>query len=321
MNAEKQANFIAQHALIQQSIDNASSLVIQVFGFSVAAIITLIVASFQLKAISILYFVLLIIYFSNLYMFVQAKSIADTEAYIAVFIESELPIDFKWKELIFEKSKISRNPQKTDTFRSPFTFCDYAAFAYLSILFSLIFLLLLTNTFSINLASIVFIIFAIGLIFLTIKYTEYNKEDYYLKCKEYFEDKKGRLLNLKPSEAKLIDSNGKEVAIPESTYQVLHQITEIMASGQIVSLIPQKSELSIQEAANILNVSPIYLSKLLEERKIPFTQVGSELSISFEELMTYKQQRDFHRHEGLGNLTQFLQEEGFYEDEGVKFGS
>lgn len=79
--------------------------------------------------------------------------------------------------------------------------------------------------------------------------------------------------------------------------------------------------LTIQEAADILNVSQPFLMKLLEEKNIPCTKVGSYQYIRFEDLMKYKQQRDIRRREGLRELTQFLQEEGFYEDDGVKVDS
>lgn len=79
--------------------------------------------------------------------------------------------------------------------------------------------------------------------------------------------------------------------------------------------------LTIQEAANLLNVSQPFLIKLLDERKIPFTKVRSYQYIRFEDLMKYKKERDIQRREGLRELTQFLQEEGFYEDKKVKFDS
>ena len=94
-----------------------------------------------------------------------------------------------------------------------------------------------------------------------------------------------------------------------------------MASGQAVSVIPQKDKVSIQEAADILNVSQPFLVKLLEQGKIPSIKVGSGQYIRFKDLMKYKQKRDMQRREGLKEITQFLQEEGFYEDEKVKFDS
>jgi len=111
----------------------------------------------------------------------------------------------------------------------------------------------------------------------------------------------------------LVESNGKEFSIPESAYPVLHQVIQIIASGETVSVIPQKREVTTQEAAELLNVPRPYLIKLLEEGKIPYTKVGLHQYIRYEDVMAYKKQRDTQRREGLRELTQFLQDEGFYE--------
>jgi excisionase family DNA binding protein len=166
------------------------------------------------------------------------------------------------------------------------------------------------------------VIIAIGIILLSFwQKKEYRPEIYYHKCKQDFEEQKQQEESLKSLQKKLVNTNGKEIPIPESTYQVLRKVTEIMASGQAVFVLPQKDKVSIQEAADILNVSPPFLVKLLEQGNIPSTQVGSGQYIRFEDLISYKKQRDMERREGLKELTQFLQEEGFYEENRVKFDS
>jgi len=73
-------------------------------------------------------------------------------------------------------------------------------------------------------------------------------------------------------------------------------------------------ELTTQEAADILNVSQPFLVKLLENAEIPYIKVGSHRRILFQDLMIYKEQRKVKRRQGLKKLTQFLQDEGFYEE-------
>jgi hypothetical protein len=46
------------------------------------------------------------------------------------------------------------------------------------------------------------------------------------------------------------------------------------------------------------------------------TKVGLHRYIRSEDIMTYKKQRDVQPREGLKELTEFLQDEGFYEDGG-----
>lgn len=65
MNHEQESNTIATYALIQEAINNTSNLVIQVFGFSIAAIISIILASIATVSVvtklSYIFFALLII--------------------------------------------------------------------------------------------------------------------------------------------------------------------------------------------------------------------------------------------------------------------
>ena len=127
-----------------------------------------------------------------------------------------------------------------------------------------------------------------------------------------------RILSVKDFQAKLVGVNGEKINIPEPIYQVLLQVVHAMASGKAISIIPQQQELTTQQAAEFLNVSRPYLIKLLEQGEIPHIKVGSHRRVRFDDLMNYKQQRDVKRREGLKELTQFLQDEGFYDDESSK---
>ena len=72
-------------------------------------------------------------------------------------------------------------------------------------------------------------------------------------------------------------------------------------------------QLTTQQAADILNVSRLFLVKLLDEGAIPYIKVGSHRRIQLKDLIIYQEQRKVKRRQGLKELTQFLQEEGFYE--------
>ncbi|MGA9380301.1 MAG: helix-turn-helix domain-containing protein [Phormidium sp.] len=124
-----------------------------------------------------------------------------------------------------------------------------------------------------------------------------------------------QIISLESSQAKLVGSNGKEVKIPDSIYQMLRDIVSLMASGQRVSIVSHNCQLTTQEAAEILNVSRPFLIKLLESGEIPYIKVGSHRRVIFQDLMTYKERRKVKRQKGLNELTQFLQDEGFYEEE------
>ncbi|MBE9035610.1 helix-turn-helix domain-containing protein [aff. Roholtiella sp. LEGE 12411] len=124
-----------------------------------------------------------------------------------------------------------------------------------------------------------------------------------------------RILSVKGSQAKLVGANGEQITIPDSVYQVLHQAVHAMASGKVVSVVIQDRELTTQKAADFLKVSRPHLIKLLEQKEIPHIMVGTHRRVRFEDLVKYKRQRDSKRQEGLKQFTQFLEDEGFYDDE------
>ncbi|QKQ75395.1 helix-turn-helix domain-containing protein [Nostoc sp. TCL240-02] len=124
-----------------------------------------------------------------------------------------------------------------------------------------------------------------------------------------------RILNVKDFQAKLVGTNGEEIPIPDLVYQVLHQAVHAMASGKVVSVVIQDRELTTQQAGDFLKVSRPHLIKLLEQGEIPHIMVGTHRRVRFEDLVKYKKQRDSQRREGLKQFTQFLEEEGFYDDD------
>jgi len=328
MKDDKKTELIAKYQVLQGTINTTAQFIIQTLGFSIAAIIALIVASLTTKTVYPLYIVIGLIYYSVMFINNQTQVIIDTETYIDVFIESNLTT-FKWKQRTYDKY-VKR--QKA-LFLRQFIFSNFARNIYIAIIFSCFILLssdlLLNSDNKIFLNNVFNNVISCVLIFLNICFlvwvfynlTPYSRGKYYSKCKDDWQKMKEeeelenleQVMSQKPPQAKLVESNGKEFSIPESAYPVLHQVIQIIASGETVSVIPQKREVTTQEAAELLNVPRPYLIKLLEEGKIPYTKVGLHQYIRYEDVMAYKKQRDTQRREGLRELTQFLQDEGFYE--------
>lgn len=77
---------------------------------------------------------------------------------------------------------------------------------------------------------------------------------------------------------------------------------------------PTNKELTTQEAADLLNVSRPYLIKLLEAGELAFTKVGTHRRIRFSDLMSYKEERDNSRKQGLAELAKLSQELDLYEE-------
>jgi len=108
---------------------------------------------------------------------------------------------------------------------------------------------------------------------------------------------------------KLLQVGGEEIALPESLYQLLRQAAHLMAAGRAVSLVPIEQDMTVEEAAILLNVSQPFLIKLLAEGTIKYVKVGSERRICLADLMAYKKQRTVKRREILRELAEFSQEE------------
>lgn len=123
-----------------------------------------------------------------------------------------------------------------------------------------------------------------------------------------------QLLSLESAQVKLVTSNGEEILIPESVYSLLGQVVRAMASGKAVSIVTHNRELTVQQAADILNVSRSFLVKLLDEGAIPFIEIDSQRRILFQDLMIYKEKRKVQRRKLLDELIEMTEEAGLYEE-------
>lgn len=77
-------------------------------------------------------------------------------------------------------------------------------------------------------------------------------------------------------------------------------------------MIPSRSELSTQQAADTLNVSRPYLIDLLESGRIPHRKGGRHRRVPVEALLDYKRHDDAKRREEAGELAEISQDLGLY---------
>jgi excisionase family DNA binding protein len=107
-----------------------------------------------------------------------------------------------------------------------------------------------------------------------------------------------------------LDDEAEPLVVPAAAFRLfLHLLTE-MAQGNAVTIIPTHAELTIQQAADLLNVSRPYLVKLLDEGKIPSRAVGRYRKVRFDDLMVFKRKDDESRAKVLDQLAAEAQELG-----------
>jgi excisionase family DNA binding protein len=100
------------------------------------------------------------------------------------------------------------------------------------------------------------------------------------------------------------------ISLPGSVLPLLETILSEIAKGNAVSIIPVHSEITTQEAADMLNVSRPFLVKLLEKKEIPFHKVGTHRRVYYGDLIGYKQRIDANRRITLDELAAQAQELG-----------
>jgi excisionase family DNA binding protein len=100
------------------------------------------------------------------------------------------------------------------------------------------------------------------------------------------------------------------VELPALALRLLEDILSELALGNAVKVVPIHTELTTQEAADLLSVSRPHLVKLLEAGVIPHTKIGNHRRVKFTDVMTYKAQREESALEAMDKLARQAQEVG-----------
>ncbi|MCY4515147.1 MAG: helix-turn-helix domain-containing protein [Candidatus Tectomicrobia bacterium] len=100
------------------------------------------------------------------------------------------------------------------------------------------------------------------------------------------------------------------VHIPTPAVRLLKEILNHMARGNGVALTPLDTELTTRRAADLLQVSRTHLVQLLEDGRIPHRKVGAHRRVRARDLLDYRRNTEFRRHEALDELTAIDQKLG-----------
>ena len=111
-----------------------------------------------------------------------------------------------------------------------------------------------------------------------------------------------RLLRAADGISMVVDASGERAQMPESLRGVLTQAASALVRGDRVSVVPVATELTTQQAADLLNVSRPYLIRLLERGDIPFGRAGTHRRIKLADVLAYRQRRSADRREMLRDM-------------------
>jgi excisionase family DNA binding protein len=122
-----------------------------------------------------------------------------------------------------------------------------------------------------------------------------------------------RLLRDRRGNLFLGDEHGNRVALPEPVVRLIHRVVQTLARGNGVEITALPKAVSIQEAAELLDLLPEDVVRLVDRGDLPAVQDGEFRRIRFEDVLAYKPTRDADRRAALAELTRLSEELGLYE--------
>lgn len=106
--------------------------------------------------------------------------------------------------------------------------------------------------------------------------------------------------------------NDTTVSLPTAVMDFLLDTLRMAADGQVITGISSKTELTVQQATELLCVSEPFLLKKLDFGEIPFRFDGNERRILMKDILIYKEAQKSLRLRTLGELVAESQEAGLY---------
>ena len=109
------------------------------------------------------------------------------------------------------------------------------------------------------------------------------------------------------------DDGEADIALPAPLLHLLLQALQEMAKGNAVSLNVLQTEMTTQQAAELLRVSRPSLIKMLDEGKLPYRKVGAHRRIRSDDALRYMEAERARRIRVMEELVSETENLGLYE--------
>lgn len=110
----------------------------------------------------------------------------------------------------------------------------------------------------------------------------------------------------------LVDETGERtsplVHLPPKALRVIARVLTAMGHQRPIVLVPNKHEMSTNDAANYLNVSRPFVIKELEEGRLPYRKVGTHRRIAYSDVVEYRKGMQASQRQALQDLVSDAQE-------------
>jgi len=104
------------------------------------------------------------------------------------------------------------------------------------------------------------------------------------------------------SKAALIDPKGRARPIPDEIFRILDQVTNALAAGEGITIVPQGMTMTTQKAADFLGISRPTLVRLLEAGEIAYDKPGRHRRVRLQDLLEYQARFRAERRAALAEL-------------------
>lgn len=102
---------------------------------------------------------------------------------------------------------------------------------------------------------------------------------------------------------------GDQVEIPEELHLVLLKVVDALAHGLAVTVAPQSTTLTTQQAADLLGVTRPTVVKILDDGGMAYERVGTHRRLLLADVLAYREQRRAAQYAALAETTIDLDDE------------